>query len=98
MDSVWVARKYYEDAKAPHFQPEFFNAKHIIGPNIHPVPLQDPSACVTVGTGLWQNKIYHFLPDAPPSSAGNETHTEYFVGYEHFYEALNALYGIRDKF
>jgi hypothetical protein len=53
---------------------------------------------VTVGSGLWKDKIYHFLPDKPPSSAGEEMHSEFFVPYKNFREAIEALYLIRDSF
>lgn len=53
---------------------------------------------MTVGPGLWREKIYHFLPDKPPSSAGDETHCEYFVPFENFMQAVEELYEIRDTF
>lgn len=97
MSSVWLGEKYYD--KPPAFRSVFFGAKHITTQRIHPVgAAQDSSACVTVGEGLWRDKIYHFLPDKPPSSAGEELHTEFFVRYDKFMDAMEELYKIRHVF
>ncbi|XP_066928285.1 alditol oxidase-like [Clytia hemisphaerica] len=98
MSSVWVGKKYYEGDPLPVKEIEYFGAKHITGNRIHPVPGRDSSVNVTTGVGKWRDKIYHFLPDKPPSSAGNEIQTEFFVPYEHFINAMEALYLIKDKF
>lgn len=98
MTSVWVGKKYMLNEAAPAFEPEYFGAKHITTPNIHPVPGRDPTACSVVGNGLWREKIYHFLPDRPPSSAGDEIQTEFFVRYEDFTTVMDVLYSIRDSF
>ena len=98
MTSVWVGKKYYPNETAPPYEAEYFGAKHIATPNIHPVPGRDSDPCVVVGNGLWKDKIYHFLPDKPPSSAGDEIQTEFFVKYEDFIAAMEALYSIRDSF
>jgi alditol oxidase len=98
MTSVWVGKKYMPDEIPPAFEPEYFGAKHITTPNIHPVPGRDSSPCVVVGNGAWHEKIYHFLPDRPPSSAGDEIQTEYFVRYEDFTKIMEELYKIRESF
>lgn len=100
MTSVWVGKKYFAGDPVPEREPEYYGAKPIATPTnqIHPVPGRDPSPCVTPGEGLWREKIYHFVPDKPPSSAGDEIQTEYFIPYEHFIDAMNDLYAIRDKF
>mmetsp|Transcript_5707 Transcript_5707/g.4339 ORF Transcript_5707/g.4339 Transcript_5707/m.4339 type:complete len:122 (+) Transcript_5707:605-970(+) len=100
MDSVWCAFTEndkegvlkYEDPSVP-----FFGATHIRSDRIHPCGY-DSSACVSAGWGSWKDKIYHFLPDKPPSSAGNEMHSEYFVHVDHFVEAIEALYEIKANF
>lgn len=51
-------------------QPEFYGAKLVH--HIHPVPGRSADPCVTSGLGMWYDKIYHFLPDKPPSSDGDE--------------------------
>lgn len=98
MTLVWVARKYHAIDQQPKHEPDFFGAKHISTKSSHMHPGHDFSNCVEVGPGLWRDKICHFLPDAPPGSGDNETHSEYFIDYDKFYEALQAIYGIRDKF
>ena len=76
----------------------YYGAKHIETPKIHPVPGRDSSPCVTHGEGPWRQKIYHFLPDMPPSSAGDELQTEYFVPFDSFISAMNDLYEQRHHF
>ena len=97
MTSVWVAERYNSDSDCPTPLPAFFGALPTSVP-IHPVPGRDASPCVTPGTGTWRNKLYHFHPDAPPSSGGDESHTEYFIPYQHFKEGLEALFVIRHHF
>ena len=53
---------------------------------------------MTVGPGKWREKIYHFHPDKPPSAAGAEVHSEFFVDYKDFRTAIEALYLIKDTF
>jgi hypothetical protein len=72
MTSVWVGKKFMLNETAPAYEPEYYGAKHIAGPSVHPVPGRDSSPCATVGNGLWRDKLYHFLPDSPPSSGGDE--------------------------
>ena len=100
MNSVWVGKKYFVGDKVPEKEMEYYGAKHLDTPDkrTHPVPGRDSSPCVTTGEGLWREKIYHFLPDKPPSSAGDEIQTEYFIPYEHFVDAMEELYTIKDKF
>lgn len=98
MTSVWVAHKYYKDSECPKFEQNYYKAEHIKTKNIHPVRGRDASPCVFVGSGSWREKIYHFFPDAPPSSGGDESHTEFFIAYKDFKKALDALYGIREHF
>lgn len=69
---MWVGKKYFKGDAVPEKEQSYFGAKHIETEKIHPVPGRDSSPCVTPGEGLWRDKIYHFLPDKPPSSAGDE--------------------------
>lgn len=41
---------------------------------------------------MWNEKIYHFKPDMPPSSDGDEIQSEFFVKYEDLPNALADLY------
>jgi len=71
---------------------------HITTSNIHPVPGRDSSCCTTTGGGTWIDKIIHFRPDRPPSSAGDEIQTEYFIPVEKLGDAMNDLYKIKKNF
>lgn len=97
INTVWVGKKYQPGEQPPSKQEEFFGAKHVKG-RVHPCPGQNPDACVYPGNGLWNDKIYHFLPDMPPSSCGNEIHSEFFVRVDQLVQALETLNKIRDKF
>lgn len=79
MTSIWLGKKVPMTEVPENWEkltmndvcePTFHGAKLV--ERIHPVPGRDSSPCVTSGIGLWRNKIYHFLPDKPPSSAGDE--------------------------
>ena len=65
---------------------------------VHPVPGMDPESCLSAGRGPWNEKIYHFKPDLPPSAGGNEIQSEYFVPFEKFEDSLDTLFKIRDSF
>ena len=98
MTSVWIGQAY-KVGESPHKRnPVFYGAPHITTERIHPVPGRDATPCVTAGNGLWREKVYHFLPDQPPSSAGEEMHSEFFVKYRDFLSAIEALHKIHDKF
>lgn len=98
MTSAWIAHKFYKDEDCPKYEPDFFKAAHIKTQNIHPVRGRDASPCVFVGAGSWKEKVYHFFPDAPPSSGGDESHSEFFIPYKNFKQALEAIYSIRESF
>jgi xylitol oxidase len=76
----------------------FYGATHIDEERIHPVLGRDAAPCVTVGPGNWNEKIYHFSPDHPPSSAGDEIQSEFFVPYENFRECMEELFKISHHF
>jgi xylitol oxidase len=73
-------------------------AKHIDEKRIHPVIGRDALPCVTVGKGSWREKLYHFRPDAPPSSAGEEIQSEFYVAYKDFRRVMEELYKYRHAF
>lgn len=50
--------------------------------------------CTTSGRGAWSDKIYHFDPNLPPSSAGNEIHTEFFILLENLIPCLELLHQV----
>jgi hypothetical protein len=80
MSSVFVGKKFLKGEASPVKEKTFYGAKHIEKP-FHPVPGSDPAGCVTPGDGLWREKIYHYIPDLPPSAGGDELQTEYFIPY-----------------
>ena len=49
------------------------------------------------GAGAWSRKIYHFYPHLPPSSAGEEIQSEFFVEYHDLPAALEDIYSIADE-
>lgn len=64
----------------------------------HPVPGRSDAPCVDSGFGMWNEKIYHFKPDLPPSSAGDEIQSEFFVTYEDMPKAVLDLYSQAELF
>ena len=64
----------------------------------HPVPGRSDEPCVESGFGMWNQKIYHFLPDKPPSSAGDEIQSEFFVRYEDMPQAVADIYAQAESF
>lgn len=98
MSTVWCGNKYENDSELTKYGKVFHGAQHIEHQSVHPVKGRDSSPCVTVGPGKWHEKIYHFHPDKPPSSGGEEVHTEYFVAYKDFRAAMEALFEIRHVF
>jgi len=98
MSTVWCGHKFAQDEELARIGKTFYGAEHITEQRVHPVRGRDSTPCVTVGPGLWREKIYHFLPDQPPSSDGEEVQTEYFVAYKDFRAAMEVLYSIRHKF
>ena len=64
----------------------------------HPVPERSSDPCVESGFGMWNEKIYHFLPDKPPSSDGDEIQSEFFVKFEDMPDAVTDLFSHAHKF
>ncbi|CAB9514962.1 Xylitol oxidase [Seminavis robusta] len=105
MSSIWVGKKYDPSTTTLLNRPKlpetlFGGAARQVTPGtqFHPVPGQDPVACIATGYGSWTTKVNHFLPNHPPSSAGNEIQAEFFVPYRHFQAALQALWDHRHVF
>lgn len=64
----------------------------------HPVPSRSSDPNVESGFGMWHEKIYHFLPDKPPSSDGDEIQSEFFVKYADMPNVVSDLYSHAEKF
>ena len=104
MTSVWTGEAVAADdiSGLDHLdymqlcQSEWFGGSLIY--KTHPVPGRSARPCVDSGFGMWNEKIYHFKPDQPPSSAGDEIQTELFVKYADLPDALADLYANGEKF
>ena len=106
MTSVWTADRHgnaetgYDDVKNLSYQelcaPTWHGGKLI--ERTHPVPLRDSTPCVSSGFGMWDHKIYHFKPDQPPSSDGDEIQSEFFVKAEDLPAAMLDLYAHAETF
>ena len=96
MTSAWLGKKvdmdYYREHKDEKPCPSFHGA-HLVD-RIHPSDY-NAEACVWTGVGMWNEKIYHFLPDKEPSSGGNEIQTEFFVSYDDFPEVVGRIYALQ---
>ena len=99
MTSVWLGQRasvdYYKENKDKKPPCKDFHGAKLVD-RIHPVPHggNSPDACVTTGVGMWSDKIYHFLPDKPPSSGGDELQTEFFVPYADLPEVVGKIYAL----
>lgn len=58
---------------------------------VHPLPGMGAESCVGSGPGPWHSKMFHFVPDLPPSAAGAEIQSEFFVPDYLLVNALTAL-------
>ena len=102
MTSVWLGTKVSMDeaplrARVEEVCEPTFHKATLVN-RIHPVPGRDSEPCVSSGIGMWRSKIYHFLPDKPPSSGGDEIQTELFVKFEDFPFVAERIYRLAPLF
>ena len=106
MTSVWTGVRHgnaetgYDDVKNLGYR-ELCDATWQGGSlteKTHPVPSRSSEPCVSSGFGMWNEKIYHFKPDQPPSSDGDEIQSEFFVKKEDLPNAMRDLYAVADQF
>ena len=105
MTSAWLGQKVlikdlpenWEHLTKEEVCPMQFYGANLVE-RIHPVPGRDSSPCVSSGIGLWKNTIYHFLPDKPPSSNGDEIYTEFFVDFDDFPSVAEKIYRLSPLF
>ena len=93
---VWIKRRVDQGgAAAP--PPQFYNAT-LATRKLHPIPGHTAEACTDQLNivGPWYERLPHFELAFTPSS-GQELQTEYFVPFEHAYEAVRAVETLRDK-
>ena len=93
---VWIKRRVDQGgAAAP--PPRFYNAT-LATEKVHPIGGHPAEACTDQLNivGPWYERLPHFELKFTPSS-GQELQTEYFVPFEHAYEAVRAVEALRDK-
>jgi len=96
INQVWVKKRVTPDdpADAPS---ELFGAKAATK-DLHPIEAISAVNCTPqLGVaGPWHERLPHFKLDFTPS-AGEELQAEYFVPRKYAYEAIAAVYALRDK-
>jgi len=93
---VWIKRRVDQGgAAAP--SPFFYNAT-LAMKKLHPILGHPAEACTDQlnTVGAWYERLPHFKLEFTPSS-GQELQTEFFVPFEHAYEAVRAVETLRDK-
>ncbi|MFG1942501.1 FAD-binding protein [Nonomuraea sp. NPDC048826] len=77
---------------------EWHGARPADGPR-HPVPGMPAGSCTEqLGVpGPWHERLPHFRPDAPPSSAGDELQSEWLLDRAHAADALRELRAAGDR-
>jgi xylitol oxidase len=93
---LWIKRRVDQGgAIAP--PPLYYNAR-LAKEKLHPILGHPAEACTdqlnTVGP--WYERLPHFKLNFTPSS-GQELQTEFFVPFEHAYEAVRAVETLKDK-
>jgi xylitol oxidase len=96
ISEVWIKSRA-EDKASNFLAPEFYGAK-LASENMHPIEDQPAENCTDqMGIpGLWYERLPHFKMGFTPS-AGKELQAEYFVPFEHGYEALMAVEKLHEK-
>jgi xylitol oxidase len=87
---VWVKRKLAE-GDANEWQPELFGAK-LSKVKLHPLADHPAESCTEQEgiPGPWYDRLPHFRIGQTPSS-GQELQTEYFVPFQHGFDAVLAV-------
>ena len=95
-EQVWVKRRLQE-GDTNQWEPELFGAK-LATVKLHPLAGHSAESCTgQLGIpGPWYDRLPHFAIGQTPSS-GQELQTEYFVPWEHGWEAVQAVEKLRDK-
>ena len=93
---VWIKRRVDQGgAAAP---PPLFYGATLATQKLHPVVDQDPQKTTDQlnTVGKWYERLPHFKMEFTPST-GHEIQTEYFVPFEHAFEAVSAVESLRDQ-
>ncbi|HYK47659.1 MAG TPA: D-arabinono-1,4-lactone oxidase, partial [Parafilimonas sp.] len=90
INEVWIKSRT-DDVKNATAMPDFFGAIPATK-NLHPIKELDPVNCTDqMGVpGPWYERMPHFKMGFTPSS-GKELQAEYFVPYDHAFEAIMAI-------
>ena len=95
-DEVWIkCRVDQGGASAPSAR--FYNAT-LATKKLHPIPGHSADACTDQLNivGPWYERLPHFKMNFTPSS-GQELQTEFFVPFDHGYQAIRAVETLRDS-
>ena len=107
MTSVWTAQRYRATTDRGYSEIENLDYTRLCNADFHGaeltykailLPGHSTDPYVESGFGMWEKKIYHFKPDMPPSFAGEEIQSEFFVSYKDLPAAVLDLYEHADKF
>lgn len=93
---LWIKRRV-DQGGASTPPPLFYNAT-LATRKLHPILDHPAEACTDQLNivGPWYERLPHFKLNFTPSS-GQELQTEFFVPFEHGYEAIRAVEALRDK-
>ncbi len=93
---VWIKRRVDQGGAAT--PPAMFYGATLATTKLHPVLGQDPQKTTDQMNivGKWYERLPHFKMEFTPST-GHEIQTEYFVPFEHGYEAILAVESLRDQ-
>lgn len=96
INEVWIKSRV-EAGDTSAAAPELFGAK-LAAKDVHPVEGQPAENCTEqMGVpGPWYERLPHFKMGFKPS-AGKELQAEYFVPFEHAYEAIRAMEKLHEK-
>jgi xylitol oxidase len=93
---VWIKRRI--DQGGGTAPPEMFYGAMLAKEKLHPVVGQNPEKTTDQlnSVGKWYERLPHFKMEFTPST-GREIQTEYFIPFEHAYEAVLAVESLRDQ-
>jgi alditol oxidase len=93
---VWIKNRFAPGG--PAAPPSSFYGATLATRKLHPIPELSAEACTDQLNipGPWYERLPHFRMDFTPSS-GTEIQSEFFVPFEHGYEAIRALETLRDS-
>lgn len=94
--SVWIKRRV--DQRGAAIPPPVFYNATLATEKLHPIPGHPAEACTPQlnSVGPWYERLPHFELAFTPSS-GQELQTEYFVPFDHAYQAVRAVESLRDR-